>query len=289
MRKKVLLTGGDGFIGKNTLELLSKKYDFFAPTHRELDLLDSKIVREFFDHHDIDVVIHCANIGGNRSRSYVQDAVEKNLKMFFNLVNNKMKFKKLIHLGSGAEYDKSRPIVAITENAFGETIPKDQYGFSKFICSEYAKHCSQIMVLRLFGVFGKHEDISTRFISQSIYKVLSGLPIIINQNVYFEYTYINDVISVIDHLVTHDSSQTIFNVGTGKKIDLLTIAKKINAISDTHIPIVIKKKGLQNEYTCDNSRLMQELPNFRFTPFDEALEELYLWYKKGHAFTLRRA
>lgn len=47
--KKILLTGGSGFIGRNLREsFLASKYDITAPTHSELDLLDTRSTDEFF-------------------------------------------------------------------------------------------------------------------------------------------------------------------------------------------------------------------------------------------------
>lgn len=47
--KKILLTGGSGFIGRNLREsFLASKYDISAPAHSELDLLDTQSTDEFF-------------------------------------------------------------------------------------------------------------------------------------------------------------------------------------------------------------------------------------------------
>ena len=139
---------------------------------------------------------------------------------------------------------------------------------------------SNIVNLRFFAVFGKYEDYTIRFISRSICNNLLGKPITINQNLYFDYIYINDVVRIIDHFIKNDSSQEVFyNIGTGNPIDLLTIAKKINEISSKKSEILIKKTGLNNEYSCNNGRLMKELGNFEFTPIDKAVEELYSYYE----------
>ena len=38
--KNILITGGSGFIGKNLREQLQGKYNIYAPSHSELELLD---------------------------------------------------------------------------------------------------------------------------------------------------------------------------------------------------------------------------------------------------------
>lgn len=281
-KKTIFITGAGGFIGRNLTEQFSKKYKLLTPGHKELDLLDEKAVDNFFKKNKIDVVINCAVIGGSRKEEHVKSALLGNLRIFFNLLKNKDKYKKMIHLGSGAEYDKSKPIMNVRETDWGKTIPKDEYGFFKYICSKYIEKEKNIISVRVFGLFGKYEDHRYRFISNAIVNNLKDLPISIKQNVFFDYTYINDFIRIVNHFISHKVKYKFYNIGTGVKIDLLTIADKINKITDRKSKITIENKGLNNEYTCNNSRLVNELGKFEFTDFDKSLKELYDWYEKNH-------
>src|SRR3989344_3661828 len=256
MRKKtIFITGAGGFIGRNLTEQFSKKYKLLTPGHRELDLLNEKAVDNFFKKNNIDVVINCAVIGGSRKEEHVDSSLSGNLRIFFNLLRNKDKFKKMIHLGSGAEYDKIKPIVKVKESDLGKTIPKDEYGFFKYICSKYIEKEKNIVCIRIFGLFGRYEDYRYRFISNALVNNISGLPITMNQNVFFDYVYIDDFVKIIDHFINHKVKHRFYNSGTGNKIDILTIAKKINLISAKKSKIIVKNKGLNNEYTCDSRRL----------------------------------
>lgn len=277
-KKTIFITGAGGFIGRNLTEQLSGKYKLLTPGHKELDLLDEKAVDNFFKKNKIDVVINCAVIGGSRKEEHVESALFGNLKIFFNILKNKDQFKKMIQFGSGAEYDKSKPIVKVRETDLGKTIPKDEYGFFKYICSKYIEKEKDIVCIRIFGLFGKYEDYRYRFISNAIVNNINGLPITMRQNVFFDYTYINDFVRIVDHFISHKAKHKFYNIGTGVKIDLLTIADKINKIAHKKSKIIVKNKGLNNEYTCDSSRLVKELKKFRFTDFDKSLKELYDWY-----------
>ncbi len=279
IRKTIFITGAGGFIGKNLTEQLNKKYNLLTPRHKDLDLLEEKAVDNFFKKNKIDVVINCAVIGGSRKEEHVDSSLSDNLRIFFNLLKNKDKYKKMIHLGSGAEYDKSKPIINVKESDFDRTIPQDEYGFFKYICSKYIEKEKNIVCLRIFGLFGKFEDYRYRFISNAIVNNIKGLPITINQNVFFDYLYIDDFVKIVDYFISNNVKQKFYNIGTGKKIYILTIAKKINLISDKKSKIIIKSKGLNNEYSCDNQRLINELKKFKFASFDQSLRELYLWYK----------
>lgn len=281
-KKTIFITGAGGFIGRNLKEKFEKKYNLLTPGHKELDLLNEKAVDNFFKRNKIDVVINCAVIGGSRKEEHVESALLGNLRIFFNLLKNKQKYKKMIHFGSGAEFDKSKPIIRVKETDLGIRIPKDEYGFFKYVCSKYIEKEKDIVCIRIFGLFGKYEDYRYRFISNAIINNLKGLSVSMNQNVFFDYVYIDDFVRIVDYFINHNAKNKFYNIGTGKKIDLLTIAKKINEIADKKSTISIKNKGLNNEYTCDNARLKKELKNFLFTDFDESLKELYNWYRNNN-------
>lgn len=276
---KVLITGSKGFIGKNLTEQLSDKYKLYTPLHKELNLLDEVIVENYFKKNKFDVVIHCAVVGGSRKSERVENAFYKNTRMFFNIVRNKKYFKKIINLGSGAEYDSSRPLVKVKEIDFDQKVPVDDYGFYKYVCAKYIQEADGIVNLRIFGMFGKYENYKLRFISNAICKNIFELPITMKQNVFFDYVYIDDFVKIVDYFINNNPKEKFYNIGRGKKIDLLTIANRINSVSDKKSLIKIKTKGFNKEYTCDNTRLKKEIKDLNFADFDKSLKKLYLWYK----------
>lgn len=42
--KKILFTGGTGFVGKNIIPILKEKYIVVSPSRKELDLKDTEAV-----------------------------------------------------------------------------------------------------------------------------------------------------------------------------------------------------------------------------------------------------
>ena len=64
---KILLTGGSGFVGKNIIEMLGKKHEIVAPTHKELELADQDAMDTYFKYKKFDVVLHSAVKPGHRA------------------------------------------------------------------------------------------------------------------------------------------------------------------------------------------------------------------------------
>lgn len=280
IKERLFITGAYGFIGTNLREFFSPTYEIFIPRRTDLDLFDEHAIRRYIKKNKIDYIIHCANKGGGRDTIGIIDVVHTNLRMFFNIVRNAYLVKKIIHFGSGAEYDKSKPIIKAKEEEVLRQIPKDDYGFYKYVCSQYIEAQKNIVCLRLFGVYGHHEDYRYKFISNAIIKNLLKLPIAINQNVNFDYMHIEDLMKIVAYMLKHKTDYRIYNASHGKTIDLITISKIINEISDHPSEIFLKNKGLNNEYTSSNTRLKKEMKNFIFTNYKEGIQKLYEYYKK---------
>ena len=60
-QKKILITGGSGFIGKNLSEFLSQEYQVVSPASKVLNLCNQLQVEEYLKKNKIDIVIHAAN------------------------------------------------------------------------------------------------------------------------------------------------------------------------------------------------------------------------------------
>jgi len=280
-KKKVFLTGGEGFIGKNFKELLSGKYIILSPSVHELDLLDYKAVQEYLIANNPDVVVHAAAVGVNRSTVDQQvDVLKNNLLMFYNLCACKKYFGRMIVFGSGAEYNKNNNLHLVEEGFFGKSIPTDDYGLSKFTMAKLAENIDNITHLRFFGVFGKYEDYRIRFISNAVCRKIMGLPITIKKNVFFDYIYIDDLIRIVDLFIENDYGAVHCNVGTGNAIDLLSLGKMVDEIGGgKKVGVLVTEEGLNNEYSCGIDRLLGVIGKFKFTPFEQAISKMFDYYK----------
>ncbi|HBG48361.1 MAG TPA: epimerase [Cyanobacteria bacterium UBA9971] len=283
MKKKILLTGGSGFVGKNILEsYLAEKYEIIAPPRTELNLFDEDSVDEFFLNKKFDIIIHAACKPGHRNAKDLSKLYCSNTKMFFHLVKHSDKFERMINLGSGAIYDNKNYKPKMKEEYFGQNIPQDEHGFCKYVTGKYILQFDKVVDLRIFGLFGKYEDYAIRFISNAICKTLFDLPITIKQNRKFDYVYINDLMPVLEHFIENKPKYNAYNVTPDESIELYELVEKIREISDKNLSIIVKEEGLGLEYSGDNSLLKNEIKNLKFTEIDKAIKELYEWYNQNH-------
>ena len=279
MKRSVLITGGSGFVGRNLVENLSG-YTITAPSSKELNLLDQASVDAYFDKHSFDIVIHCAGFVISRNfKRNVSDIVDANLRMHHNLMRHASAFDRVFCFGSGAEYDKEHYQPAMAEDFFGTHTPTDPYGFSKFCIAYDIRQRENVINLRLFGCFGPYEDWEVRFISNALCKVMCGMDITMHQNIAFDYVYVKDVARVLEQLIEKKKlAHTEYNLTSGTVVEIKDIAQMILKKYGPSQELSIAHDGIGNEYSGDNTRLMDELPGFSFTLFEEALDELQTWY-----------
>lgn len=283
-KKKVLLTGGSGFIGRNLLESsLAQKYEIAAPSHSELDLLNEDSVRGYLQNGRFDIVIHSAVKPGHRNAKEPGRGFYENTRMFFNLARNGAYFKRMLMVGSGAIYDMRHYRPKMKEDYFDAHVPTDEHGLCKYVCGKYIEKSDNIIDLRVFGVFGKYEDYSIRFISNMICKAIFDLPLTIKQNRRFDYLWVGDLSQVLEYFIEHTPANRAYNVAPDKSVELVELAKMVLQISGKNLPINVTAPGLAREYSGDNSLLRGEMKDLRFTACGVAIKELYNWYQANKA------
>lgn len=284
--KKILLTGGTGFIGRNLKEsYLKDKYELHAPTRAELDTADTASVDAYFQKHEFDVILHGAVKPGHRNAPDHSQLFYTNVRMFENLARHSDRFGKFINFGSGAVYDVSQNNSGVTENERFIHLGADEHSFCKYMVAKRIESLPRFIDLNIFGIFGKYEDYAIRFISNAICKSLFGLPITLRQNRRFSYLDVDDLPAILEGFIEKDMEFSSYNVVPNGFAELRSIAEYVASKNGSEVLVASEGYGL--DYYGSNARLREEFPEVEFTPLQDSIDRLYEWYS-GHMADLNR-
>tara|TARA_B110000211_G_scaffold205262_1_gene239398 strand:- start:5686 stop:6456 length:771 start_codon:yes stop_codon:yes gene_type:complete len=250
----VLITGGNGYIAKNLAENLTQ-YNITSITRKDFDLTNREATDKWFNKKHFDVVIHTAIKGGSRLQSDNESIFYQNLQMFYNLYYNRHNFNKFIHFGSGAELGT----------------PSNPYGLSKKIINDLIKYEHGFFNIRIFGVFDENE-LDTRFIKSNIKNYINHKPLVINQNKYMDFFYMEDLIKVINEYIIgnpYHSLSKIIECSYRKKHTLLDIANFINTLSTYKVPIK------QLDSSIGDSYIGTTIPNLQLMGLEKGINQVY--------------
>ena len=260
-KKKILVTGGAGFIGSNLTEALLKLnnevicLDNFATGKKEnitpfttnpnYTLIEGDI-RNLSDCQlavkDVDYVLHQAALGSvPRSIKDPITSNEVNVSGFLNMLiaSRDSGVKRFIYAASSSTYGDSESLPKV-EDKIGK--PLSPYAITKYVNELYADVFSktyglETIGLRYFNVFGRKQDpngayaaVIPKFVSQ----FMAGESPVINGNGEFsrDFTYIDNVIQANLLSITTKNKKainTVYNVAFGERNtlkDLVELLKK---------------------------------------------------------------
>jgi len=228
---KILITGGNGYIAKSIYNSLKDKYNITCISRQDFDLTSFKDMNNFFQNKYFDVVIHCAVQGGNRLKQESFKNMDNNLIMYYNLLQHHYYYNKLIHFGSGAETNAS----------------ETPYGISKKIISNSILETDNFYNIKIFAIFDENE-LNTRFIKGNIKRYINKEPIVIHQDKYMDFFYMDDLIKLIEHYVVNNNLPKQIDCSYDKQYKLSDIANIINNLDDYKVDIIFEQENVALPY-----------------------------------------
>ncbi|WP_375239096.1 SDR family oxidoreductase [Aurantibacter sp.] len=321
VNKKVLVTGGAGFIGSNLCEeLLNKEnivvcLDNFATGKRE-NLASFKenpnfklIEGDIRNLHDclratknVDYVLHQAALGSvPRSIKDPITSNDVNVSGFLNMLvaSRDNEVKRFVYAASSSTYGDSESMPKV-EDIIGK--PLSPYAITKYVNELYADIFSktyglETIGLRYFNVFGRRQDpngayaaVIPKFVSQ----LMNGESPIINGdgNYSRDFTYIDNVIQAnLLSLVTTNKKaiNTVYNVAYGDRNtlnDLMAYLKEYLSEFDSKISNVAVTYGPNRAGDIPHSHASVDKAkeNLNYNPqftLQQGLKEAVKWYWKN--------
>jgi len=259
---KILIIGKNGFIAKSLYELFLKNsnYQIYRTSKTDLDFLNKKEVNFFFNTNFFDILIFTPVYGGNRTIKDSNEIISLNINMYKNMIFHRNKFKLIFYFGSGASFNRDYDINNFDNNKLGLNIPKDPYGYSKYYIEKDLRNYQNVINLRIFNCFGINE-LNTRMIKANIINYIEGKNIIVHQDRYFDFIYIDDLFKIILNIIKGNIKKKEINCVYKTKHRISDIANIINNLSEKKVNIQILNNKIGNSYT-GNYNYNYELNDF---------------------------
>jgi UDP-glucose 4-epimerase len=282
MYKKVLVTGGAGFIGSNLVDelicqdievviiddLSTGKSDNINPTatfiQEDIYSVDLNVLIEIFK--DVDVVFHLAALARvqpsiDNPLDYNNINVSGTLKLLF--AAHKSNVKRFVYSSSSSVYGDTN---SFPTHEMSKLDPLSPYGMQKLIGEQYCSLFSNIynldtVCLRYFNVYGERMSLD------GAYCLVTGIfarQMLNNQSLTItndgeqkrDFTYVKDVVNANILAASHPSQLNgeVFNIGNGENVT-------INAVADMFggKKVYGEKRLEPFETLADNSKARQIL------------------------------
>lgn len=303
--KRVVVTGGAGFLGSYVLEGLRRRGygDVLVPEIADYDLTVGDDVRRMYAEMRPDVVIHLAAVVGGigANREHPGEFFYKNLMMGVQLIDEGRLFglEKFVAIGTICAYPKFTP-VPFKEEDLWKGYPEETnapYGLAKKMLlvqsqayrEEYGFNSIFLLPVNLYGPRDNFNESSSHVIPALIKKccdaIWAGEKKIVcwgNGSASREFLYAGDAAEgIIKAMEGYDGSEPV-NLGAGFEITIKDLVEKIAGLCgfDGEIEWDSSKPDGQPR-RCLDIRKAKELFGFEAEmDFDEGLRRTIEWYKR---------
>ncbi len=231
MSKKALLTGSNGFIGKNLSSELQKEYEVIGVDLSGDISVDLRNWNEVKKIPSVDIVFHLAALMDvPLSFQKPREIYETNVLSILDILEfcRQKKVKKVI-LASSYVYGVPR-YLPINENH--PTDISNPYMHSKLIGEELCKYYHKwyglkCIILRVFNVYGPGQK-GNLLIPTILRQLPSGIITLKNPKPKRDYLYVSDVVSAYIKAAGYNTeSYEIFNIGYGESYSVKEIVDNI--------------------------------------------------------------
>ena len=299
---KIYVAGHKGMVGSNILDRLKEEgyNNLIYASHNELNLLDIDLVTNFFLKNNIEYCFLCAaKVGGIKASSDNQaDFIYENTVIQTNVIKccHDFHIKKLLFLGSSCVYPKNVAI-PITENSLmSNYLEETNIGYSiakingivmcQMFNKQYGDNFISVMPPNLYGKNDRYDLNNGHVFPTLIMKIHNAK---INNLPYLElwgtgkpmreFLYAEDLAEALIFLMNSYNSSEIINVGTGRDISILNLAKLMCKIIGYGGEIRFNNKldGIYRK-VLDISKLIK-LGWYPKTTLEEGIKKAYSMYK----------
>lgn len=310
--KKILVTGGAGFIGSSVVSELLKEdvgevviYDNFARGDmsyiaeqlkdsrcnlfqgdlREVDLLNTAMK-------GCDYVVHLAAMWLLHCKDYPRTAFDVNIQGTFNVleacVNNNI--KRLVYSSSASVYGDAVEVPMTEEHPFNN---RNFYGASKIACEAmcrafYDRYNLDYVGLRYMNVYGPHQDQTAAYtgvVPIMLNKIDANEPPTINGDgtQAYDFIYVEDVARSNVLALRSESTDEFYNVGSGVQTSIAELCELILTLKESDLEVTYRpyseddaRRMVQNRIGCPKKASKDLAFNYTYS-LEQGLLKLIEW------------
>ena len=213
--KKVIITGGSGFIGSRFIRRWQKCFDILSPTHQELDITNKDAVVQYVKKNGADVILHTAAISNT---GYCEEHPDESYLVNVTGVENLAKAVaghniKFVFFSSDQIYNGNHELGLLSEDI--PSSPENHYGRHKLLAEERALNiCSNTVALRATWMYDSERPgmkTHRNFVLNFQEAKENGTPLRFATREFRGITWIEDVVRNIPH--TFDLPGGVYNFG----------------------------------------------------------------------------
>ena len=312
--KKIIVTGGLGFIGSNLINILQKKYFIinidkvsYASNHNNIDPyiknykfykqdINNKIfIQNILKKYKPSIIFNlAAETHVDRSIDGPRQFIESNIIGVFNLleaIRGHNKKIKLIHVSTDEVYgDLKKNYKSKEEDSYN---PSSPYSASKasgdlLIKSYIRTYKVPAVITNCCNNFGPNQY-PEKLIPTIIYKILNkkSIPIYGKGENIREWIYVKDHCDALIKVAEKGVIGENYNIGSGITLNNIQIVKKIISIFKninydrkvkSKILLVKDRPGHDLRYCLNSSKIRNELKWKYKSNFDQRINETIIWY-----------
>ena len=306
--EKIVVTGGNGFLGKNVIRLLkSQKYETFSVSRKEgIDITNYSLFKDHLQKINPDIVVHCAaHVGGIAyNKLHPVKVFEDNTILSLNIVRvcNELKINKLINIMPNCTYPGDMELYeekkwwdgAMHPSVLTYGLPRKMLWGACFAYCQINKDFKPIHLIfpNMYGPEDHFEIIRSHALGALISKIVdakeqnrkqveiwgTGKPI-------REWLYVKDgaeaILKTMQHLDKFEPNE-IMNIGVTKGISILDLAKLIKEITGWKGEFVLqpeKPDGAMKKI-LDSGKMKKKLGWAPETELKKGIKKTIDWYIK---------
>lgn len=299
--KKILITGGSGFLGSHLTESLVEigagvtvvdllstiNLNNLAKVKDRITAIDFDITKKNdFDklEKDYEYIFHLGAIGQPRTcQENPELAFKVNVYGTFNTINFALKnnIKKFIFLSSTLVYGEPKYLPIDEKHSID--VSNSVYNLTKKIgedlCEYYKSNNLPMIYFRLSNTFGP-KQLPDYVIPTMILQGLKNKEIELwNGDVVRDFTFVNNMIDALIRGAESDFQGGPVNLCSGNKIKIRDIAEQVAGLTGSTVKFLNKEVPGPKELYCSNELAKKVLNWLPATSFEDGLKSTLEWFK----------